>query len=210
MSRISMAGAGALLLDAANGPFSDTTQQKVWTAAHTLAAHPQVIQAVPGVNNLLVTFDPVTTEPDAMERLLSETWARTPAGAFTSRDIEIPVIYDGEDLAFVSQAAGLTEEETIVLHSGGTYSVAAIGAMPGFVYLTGLDPRLALPRRDSPRLKVAQGSVCIGGGHAGIIPFDSPSGWHILGNTTLTMFDPARDEPCFFRLGDTIRFKRVS
>ncbi|GBQ27368.1 5-oxoprolinase subunit PxpB [Gluconacetobacter azotocaptans] len=212
MIRISMAGAGALLLDAANGAFSDATQQRIWATARLMGAQPSVIQAVPGVNNLLVTFDVNDIDPPVVERTLLETWDRTTPETTPSRDIEIPVTYGGdfgEDLALVSHFAGLSIDQTIALHTSGRYSVAAIGAMPGFAYLTGLDPRLAIPRRDTPRLKVEQGAVCIGGGHAGVMPCTSPSGWHILGRTDLALFDAFRSEPCLLRLGDTVRFVRV-
>ena len=212
MTRISMAGAGGLLLDAADGAFSDQTQRRIWAAARHIAKHPCVTHAVPGVNNLLVMFDVTVTDPVAVEDLLRETWAQATDDPVPSREITVPVTYGGtagEDLAAVAQFAGLTEAETVAAHVQATYSVAAIGAMPGFVYLTGLDPRLAMPRRASPRLKVEQGSVIIGGGHAGIMPCTAPSGWHILGHTSLSLFDPFRAEPCLFRLGDTIRFVRA-
>ena len=78
--------------------------------------------------------------------------------------------------------------------------------MPGFVYLSGLDPFLATPRRSSPRMSVPEGSVIIGGSQAGIMPITAPSGWHILGHTDLKLFDPKQDPPTAFKPGDRIRF----
>ncbi|GBR29180.1 hypothetical protein AA3266_0057 [Gluconobacter kondonii NBRC 3266] len=208
-----MAGAGGLLLDAANGPFSDTTQRRIWATSRELNTRPDVLQTIPGVNNLLVTFDAVQTDPSAMEELLRTVWTQASAEEVPSREIVVPVVYGGafgEDLALVARFANLTEEETIDAHMAGRYSVAAIGAMAGFVYLTGLDSRLAIPRRDSPRLRVEEGAVVIGGGHAGMMPCTSPSGWHILGRTDLCLFDAFRPEPGLLRLGDTVRFVRAS
>ena len=213
MTRIHMAGAGGLLLDAANGPFSDTTQRRIWATSRELNTRPDVLQTIPGVNNLLVTFDAVQTDPSAMEELLRTVWTQASAEEVPSREIVVPVVYGGafgEDLALVARFANLTEEETIDAHMAGRYSVAAIGAMAGFVYLTGLDPRLAIPRSDSPRLRVEEGAVVIGGGHAGMMPCTSPSGWHILGRTDLCLFDAFRPEPGLLRLGDTVRFVRAS
>ncbi|GLQ67506.1 5-oxoprolinase subunit PxpB [Gluconobacter kondonii] len=213
MTRIHMAGAGGLLLDAANGPFSDTTQRRIWATSRELNTRPDVLQTIPGVNNLLVTFDAVQTDPSAMEELLRTVWTQASAEEVPSREIVVPVVYGGafgEDLALVARFANLTEEETIDAHMAGRYSVAAIGAMAGFVYLTGLDSRLAIPRRDSPRLRVEEGAVVIGGGHAGMMPCTSPSGWHILGRTDLCLFDAFRPEPGLLRLGDTVRFVRAS
>lgn len=213
MTRIHMAGAGSLLLDAADGPFSDMTQRRIWATSRALNTRPDVLQTIPGVNNLLVTFDAVQTDPSAMEELLRTVWTQASAEEVPSREIVVPVVYGGafgEDLALVARFAKLTEEETIEAHTSGRYSVAAIGAMAGFVYLTGLDPRLAIPRRDSPRLRVEEGAVVIGGGHAGMMPCTSPSGWHILGQMDLCMFDAFRPEPGLLRLGDTVRFVRAS
>jgi 5-oxoprolinase (ATP-hydrolysing) subunit B len=213
MTRIHMAGAGGLLLDAGDGPFSDTTQRRIWATSRELNTRPDVLQTIPGVNNLLVTFDAVQTDPSAMEELLRTVWTQASAEEVPSREIVVPVVYGGafgEDLALVARFANLTEEETIDAHVAGRYSVAAIGAMAGFVYLTGLDPRLAIPRRDSPRLRVEEGAVVIGGGHAGMMPCTSPSGWHILGRTDLCLFDAFRPEPGLLRLGDTVRFVRAS
>ncbi|WP_215746946.1 5-oxoprolinase subunit PxpB [Gluconobacter sp. P1C6_b] len=213
MTRIHMAGAGGLLLDAADGPFSDTTQRRIWATSRALNTRPDVLQTIPGVNNLLVTFDAAQTDPSAMEELLRTVWTHASAEEVPSREIVVPVVYGGafgEDLALIARFANLTEEETIEAHTSGRYSVAAIGAMAGFVYLTGLDPRLAIPRRDSPRLRVEEGAVVIGGGHAGVMPCTSPSGWHILGRTDLCLFDAFRPEPGLLRLGDTVRFVRAS
>ena len=213
MTRIHMAGAGGLLLDAADGPFSDTTQRRIWATSRELNTRPDVLQTIPGVNNLLVTFDAVQTDPSAMEKLLRTVWTQASADEVPSREIVVPVVYGGEfgeDLALVARFANLTEEETINAHMAGRYSVAAIGAMAGFVYLTGLDARLAIPRRDSPRLRVEEGAVGIGGGHAGVMPCTSPSGWHILGRTDLCLFDAFRPDPGLLRLGDTVRFVRAS
>ncbi|MBS1062885.1 5-oxoprolinase subunit PxpB [Gluconobacter wancherniae] len=213
MTHIHMAGAGGLLLDAADGPFSDTTQHRIWATSRALNARPDVLQTIPGVNNLLVTFDTVKTDPSTMEELLRTVWTQASAEEVSSREIVVPVVYGGtfgEDLALVARFANLTEEETINAHMAARYSVAAIGAMAGFVYLTGLETRLAIPRRDSPRLRVEEGAVVIGGGHAGMMPCTSPSGWHILGRTDLCLFDAFRPEPGLLRLGDTVRFVRAS
>ena len=82
--------------------------------------------------------------------------------------------------------------------------------MPGFVYLSGLDPSLARPRRASPRAHVPEGAVMIGGAQAGIMPCTAPSGWHILGMTDVKLFDAYRAEPAAFRPGDRIRFVAAS
>jgi KipI family sensor histidine kinase inhibitor len=120
-----------------------------------------------------------------------------------AREHVFRVVYDGPDLGLV---AGLTASEVIELHVSGTYEVAMMGFAPGFAYLTGLDPRLVLPRRETPRPVVAEGSVAIGGPYTGIYPRVSPGGWHLLGRTSASLFD--RDNGAVLDLGDRVRFER--
>ncbi|KON63544.1 kinase A inhibitor [Komagataeibacter europaeus] len=207
--KISMAGTGGLLLDMAEGAFDEAVQARIWAMARTLGASEWCTQAVPGVNNLLVTFDPLVTDGEKVSQKLGILWAEAVADDTPPAVIDVRVDYGGtfgEDLPEIASRTGLTEDEVIALHASGTYRVAAIGAMPGFVYLTGLDSRLAIPRRHSPRLKVEQGAVVIGGGHAGIMPCAAPSGWHIMGRTKLDMFSPHRQDPLLLHLGDIVRF----
>lgn len=204
-----MQGAGAFLLDAAEGVFSDETQLRIWAVAGALAALEGVDETVPGMNNLMVVFDPLALEPQKLERKLLAAWHNIVPPAVQGRQVDVPVVYGGargEDLALLAAHAGLSVEEVVRRHSNITYSVAAVGAMPGFVYLSGLDPALAMPRRSVPRMVVENGSVIIGGAQAGVMPCTAPSGWHILGHTAFSMFDAQRNPPAAFRPGDRIRF----
>lgn len=121
---------------------------------------------------------------------------------------EIPVRYDGPDLAEVAACCGFNADEVIARHSAPVYEVALIGFSPGFPYLAGLDPALHLPRRAAPRPRVPVGAVAIGGSHAGVYSVETPGGWHLLGATSTRLFDPARpDEEMFLlRPGDRVRF----
>lgn len=121
----------------------------------------------------------------------------------------IPVCYDGEDLVEVSAATGLTVDEVVALHSAADYTVAAVGFSPGFPYLLGLPERLHVPRRATPRTRVEAGSVAIGGGQAGIYPSASPGGWHVLGRTGVSLFDPHAPVPALLKPGDRVRFMPV-
>lgn len=208
--RISLAGSGALLLDGAHGPFDDATQELVWAVAKAVRALEGVRETVPGMNNLLVLFDPLATDALRIGEQLKSLWAGTDAHAVAGTLHTIPVSYggaNGEDLAGWAAHCGLSLEEIINRHAAATYTVAAIGAMPGFPYLSGLDPQLAWPRRGSPRLKVAEGAVIIGGAQAGIMPMTAPSGWHIIGHTDARLFDVQAQSPVLLRPGDRIRFE---
>ncbi|HTL31670.1 MAG TPA: carboxyltransferase domain-containing protein [Kofleriaceae bacterium] len=128
------------------------------------------------------------------------------------REHVLRVRYDGADLDEVARATGLSRDEVIVIHSGATYTVETIGFAPGFGYLSGLDPRLELPRRATPRSRVPAGSVAIAGRQSAVYPFDSPGGWHLLGRLVGTnggepvkMFD---ERGALLALGDRVRFVR--
>lgn len=207
--RISLAGSGALLLDGAHGPFQDALQRRVWKVANAALTIEGVRETVPGMNNLLVLFDPLSASAPSIGERLKSLWLSPEAAALSGTHHTVPVSYGGqrgEDLADWARHCGLSVEEAVARHAGAVYTVAAIGAMPGFPYLSGLDPKLARARRASPRHKVAEGAVIIGGAQAGIMPMTAPSGWHIIGHTDLKLFDAGAEPPVLLMPGDTIRF----
>lgn len=126
---------------------------------------------------------------------------------------EIPVCYDlsfALDLGILAKQKKLSIEEIIDYHCKPLYTVDFLGFLPGFPYLSGLDPLLHTPRRASPRLSVAKGSVAIGGEQTGIYPVQCPGGWHIIGRTPLSFFDPTNNQPCFIKPLDSIKFYPIS
>lgn len=120
--------------------------------------------------------------------------------------LEIPVIYDGPDLAQVADLVGLSVAEVVVRHLDPVYTVAFLGFAPGFAYLSGLDPALALPRLDRPRTRVPAGSVAVAGERTAVYPGPTPGGWRLLGRTDLVVFDPRRDPPTPLAPGGRVRF----
>lgn len=206
---LSVAGTRGLFLNAAQVQFSEQVQNRILGMAAAVAKLDHVTEVVPGVNSLLVVFDPTRVSPAILGDKLMSIWSLTPADAPDGRDFDIPVYYGGakgEDLIQIAQFAGLGVEEFVKIHSSSVYQVACVGAMPGFPYLTGLDPRLAMPRRSSPRLSLDGGSVTIGGTHAGITPCTAPSGWHVIGHTSVKLFDEQNSPSALLKPGDRIRF----
>lgn len=167
---------------------------------------------VPAYASLGVFFDPETIEPDAVRtRLLHEASqaAEAPLAAGNQRIVEISVAYGGEygpDLASAAAELGMSIDEFVRRHSAGEYVVGMIGFAPGFPYLLGLDPALALPRLATPRTRVPAGSVGIGGAQTGIYPRESPGGWRLIGRTSRVLFDASRDPPALLGPGDRVRF----
>jgi len=129
--------------------------------------------------------------------------------AITGKLREIAVEYGGSsgpDLQALAERAGMGVEAYISCHAAAEYTVAFLGFQPGFPYLRGLPPSLHAPRRKSPRVRVAAGSVAIGGEYTGIYPTGGPGGWQIIGRTTAILFDPQRDAPAWLMPGDRVRF----
>jgi KipI family sensor histidine kinase inhibitor len=131
---------------------------------------------------------------------------REPVAPTAGRLVEIAVTYDGPDLGVVVAATGLSETEVVRRHLAGAYIVAFCGFAPGFAYLAGGDPRLRVARRETPRTKVAGGSVGLAGEFCGIYPRDSPGGWQIIGHTTAPLWSLDRDPPALLTPGARVRF----
>ena len=172
-----------------------------------------VRDVVVGYCTVTVYFDPLQVDPDQMERRVRGLAARSSVAERSAGVlVEVPVCYggsEGPDLPAVAAAAGLTEAEVAAIHSGLTYRVYVVGFVPGFPYMASVDPRLALPRRATPRTRVPAGSVAIAAGQTGIYPSETPGGWHLIGRTPLKPYDEARPEPFAFKPGDRVRFHPI-
>jgi KipI family sensor histidine kinase inhibitor len=174
-----------------------------------------VLNLHPAYVSVLVDFDPRLHRHDEIEALIRDRSAETerlaasdPGGA-AARMVEIPVCYGGEfgpDLDAVARHAGLTPERVVELHASAEYLVYFLGFSPGFPYLGGLPPELAIPRLEAPRTRVPAGSVAIGGSQTGIYPVESPGGWRIIGRTPARLFDPQASPPALLAMGDRLRF----
>lgn len=166
------------------------------------------IELVPGARTLLVTFDPRLTDAAAVVEAASAAEPHAaPVGAGTT--IEVPVVYDGEDLGEVAAETGLSPEDVVGRHLRGRYTAAFCGFSPGFAYLTGLDPALAVGRRAEPRTRVPAGSVALAAGYTAVYPQASPGGWRIIGRTPLRVWDAERDPPALLPPGTVVRFVRL-
>lgn len=169
---------------------------------------PGVLDAVAGARTVLVVTEPGSWDLGA---LASRVAAATATAAEPARQpvTEMPVRYDGPDLAEVARLAGLAVSEVIARHAASEYTVGWLGFSPGFPYLTGLDPALDVPRLAAPRLRVPRGSVAIAGGLAAVYPTESPGGWRLLGRTTTVLWDAARQPPALLAPGMRVRFRPV-
>jgi KipI family sensor histidine kinase inhibitor len=206
---VSCLGTSALLFEAP-GETTLENQQRIWALARRAEAWPGVREAVPGVNNLLVTFAAPPRCIDPLAAWLRETWGEAVATPLGGRVIELPVVYGGEGgphMGDVVTHTGLSVEEIVAIHSAPTYPVYALGSHPGYCYLGGMDPRIATPRRKVPVISIPGGAVSIGGSQTGVSASDGPSGWNTIGTTEMCFFDATRDPPALLRPGDSIVFR---
>ena len=212
--RFAPAGDRALVIefgDRIDEKINERVQQAaIWIRRKKDAA---ITEVVPSFCSVLVHYDPVLRRYGSLCRWLEELLKEMPKQcAEGKRILKVPVCYGarfGADLGDMEKLLGMDRDEIIAIHSRPDYRIYMLGFLPGFVYLGGLDERIACPRLPSPRVKIAPGAVGIGGSQTGIYPMASPGGWRLIGQTPINMYDPQRKEPILVRAGDYIRFVPV-
>ncbi|QHT58363.1 allophanate hydrolase subunit 1 [Cellulomonas sp. H30R-01] len=179
----------------------ETADPSVWSA---------VVDQVPAATTVLLRTTPradVATLAAEVRRVWRSARTAEPVGEAERGDVvELPVHYDGEDLAEVAALTGLTVDAVVERHAAATYTVAFGGFMPGFAYLVGLDPALRVPRRATPRERVPAGAVAIADEFAAVYPAATPGGWRLLGRCDVPLFDVARTPPALLTPGSRVRF----
>ncbi len=213
--RIQRLGDATLRVELATEAGPEATARVVGlTAALDEAAPPGLLDLIPAYTVLLVVFDPVLADPDDLETLIYRLTAElADRPVVEPRRVTLPVAYGGEfgpDLEDVAAHAGLSPEEVVARHAGEAYLVACLGFAPGFPFLMGLPPELAIPRLPSPRTRTPVGSVAIGGVQTGVYPLDTPGGWRVIGRTPVPLFDLADPDPFLLRVGDRLSFAPIS
>ncbi len=171
----------------------------------------RAIRSWPGVIDVVVASDSVAAYFDGPPNIdLDQVRALESAREDASpvREHVLRLRYDGPDLAAIAEATGLETAQVISRHTAARYVVDTLGFAPGFAYLRGLDPRLELPRRATPRERVPAGTVAIAADQTAIYPFDSPGGWHLLGTVCdVRMFD---ERGALLQIGDHVRFTEMT
>lgn len=172
-----------------------------------------IVETVPTYRSLQIHYDPEAIPIEMLTATIERLVVGLDDTLAAGRRWTVPVAYGGQhgiDLDAVAERTGLTADEVVERHMAGDYRVYMIGFQPGFTYLGGLDPKLHLPRRETPRLKTPAGTISIGGIQAAVASIEAPSGWHLLGRTPVRAFDAGRADPFLFRPGDRVRFERIS
>ncbi|MFJ3671612.1 allophanate hydrolase subunit 1 [Streptomyces sp. NPDC090106] len=202
--RVLPVGDGALLVEVASGEEAQALHAELLRrrAEGTLA----VREIVPAARTVLLDglADPARL---AGELTASAVPAAPPrAGAV----VELPVRYDGPDLAEVAAHWGVPVPEVARIHSATEFTVAFCGFAPGFGYLTGLPARYDVPRRATPRTAVPAGAVGLAGPYTGVYPRSSPGGWQLIGTTDAVLWDHARVPAALLSPGTRVRFVPVA
>lgn len=174
----------------------------------------RIKELVTGIVSLALFYDPREISSNDLIKKVKELWGWSQSvelrHIYKPRSFVIPVSYGGDfgpDLPSVAAWAGLREEEVITIHASTSYTCYTIGFTPGFIYLGEVDSRIAVPRLETPRIKIPAGSVGIAGKMTGVYGIESPGGWRLIGRTPLTMFDYRRNPPTPIAPGDLISFK---
>jgi len=181
-------------------------------AAITATPIEGIIETVPTYRSLMIHFDPRATDPETLIQKIAALDVMPNARTSTSRRWHIPVCYDpslAEDLDEVASTLRLPLERIIALHAEALYRVYMYGFAPGFTFLGGLPNELSISRRATPRPPAPPGSLLIAGGQALITSIAMPTGWYVIGQTPVRVFDPARPQPFLTNVGDEIVFQRI-
>jgi KipI family sensor histidine kinase inhibitor len=173
-----------------------------------------LVEIVPAYNELMVCYNPLEIKFDLLvDKLKKIEKKMNPKDLPPPVMVNIPVCYDDEfapDIEIVAEINKLLKEEVIKIHSSIEYLVYMLGFTPGFCYLGGMDNRIAIPRKETPRQKIEAGSVGIAGNQTGIYPIDSPGGWQLIGKTPLKLFDPERKPEFLIEARNYIRFNPIT
>lgn len=176
-----------------------------WLAASEHAALTEDV--VPASRTLFVRAARPADLP-ALARALREASVPDAAGTSSSRLIELTVTYDGEDLPAVAEATGLDVAQVVRHHVDREFEVGFFGFAPGLAMLVGVPSAIAVPRRDSPRLRVAPGAVAIANEHTLVYPGGTPGGWNIIATYRgAPLWDSGAEPPNALDIGDRVVFR---
>lgn len=214
-----------------------TSERSIWVTLPDTVIHPLVSSqlaawvssahrddvraAVPSSCGVLIEFDTrqrMTNDPWSTVIEMLESFEREQASTgspniLDAREIRIPVCYDellAPDMTEVAQLLNCHPEMIIEKHTSIAYNVDTMGFMPGFGYLSGLEDSLRLRRKEIPRTRVPAGSVAIAENMTAVYPHQSAGGWHLIGRTPLQLFNPDLKDPAMLRMGDSVRFERIT
>lgn len=180
--------------------------------ALTAVAVAGIRESVPTYRSLMIHYDPLMITRSDLVARVRRALAQPAGRRGEPQHWTLPCCYDvscGEDLQEVAALLGLSEERIVALHREGCYRVYMYGFAPGYAYLGGLSPALAISRRATLRQPHPAGGVMIGGGLCGVSTFPMPTGWYVIGRTPERLYGRERQEAFLIKPGDILRFEPV-
>jgi inhibitor of KinA len=172
-----------------------------------------IIETVPTIRSLSVYYEPLSISAGQLEEQIATILEHLNEQQVEGRAHDIPVCYDpavAPDLEYVARLCELSPAQVVEMHSAQTYHVYMLGFLPGLAYLGDLPAELVLPRRATPRPRIPAGSLGIGGKLTCIYPKATPCGWHLIGHSPTSLWDPRLHQGALLRAGDKVRFEPVS
>ena len=210
------AGHDAVMLDFSGDPAPADAVARATVAlrAAQQAGTLHIADVVPSAHTVLVQADRgAGIDTLGVHRALRLDPTDAAAHGSASSQLEVPVVYDGPDLADVARVLGLGTERVVQLHTGTLWRVQFMGFAPGFGYLVPPGdedhPLRDVGRRPESRTRVPRGAVAIAAGYSAVYPRVSPGGWHLLGRTSMTMWDESAVPPARLAPGALVRFVAV-
>jgi len=175
-----------------------------------LAQPSAVLETAPALVNLLVRFDPLSSNHADVADVISTL---TIDDSITTNPTEhhLTVTYGGAagpDLDAVAEATGLDTAAVVDAHVARPLTVQMYGFAPGYAYLGDLPEQLHLPRKPQPVRDVPAGSVIIANNQCLVTTITMPTGWWIIGHTEDQVLTPAAARPAIFEPGDLVHFHR--
>lgn len=184
---------------------------------HTLAAALRIAghweEIVPGMTDLTVKYDPLAMTADEAEarfRTICEQPLAT--ASHCAEPALLPTQFaEAPDAVMVTDALGIDLASLPEWLAGRSYRVTMMGFQPGFAYLEDIDSTDLpdLPRLDTPRQKVAAGSIGFLGRRACIYSLDGPGGWPLVGKVAAPLFRRDDARPFLLEPGQIVRFVPV-
>jgi KipI family sensor histidine kinase inhibitor len=207
LTRLLPAGPYAVVAEVA-----DVAQaQALYAALRATDGLDALVDLVPAARTVLAIARPTAEGRACLDRLASIVDGLPLGDAAPGNRplVELPVYYDGADLADTAGLLGMAPGDLVRRHAGAAYEVAFCGFVPGFAYLTGLPADLHVPRLDTPRIRVPAGAVGLAGEFCGVYPRESPGGWRLLGRTDAVLWDTGREPAALLAPGTRVRFRPV-
>lgn len=212
--RILPAGDTAIVIEFGDSIDRNLNSQ-VLALAHRLSQDPieGLIEYVPTFRSLMLHYDPLALPASSLTAHIVKLMQDLQFRQISGRMWHLPVCYDARvapDLDQVASRTGLSPAQVVEAHSAVTYHVYMLGFLPGMAYLGDLPAALVLPRLLTPRLKVPAGSLAIATTMTCIIPLETPSGWHLIGRSPISLLRWRPHPEALLAAGDKVNFAPVS